>query len=278
MPSYSSIFVYSVLALGASAQIDYGYAASAQNDYGYAAPSAQEADSYSAVSASTSTPHTSCTITSTVTSTYSSTTAATTSQPSSQASSSSSSKTTSQTSSEAAQVTAAAAAAVCPITFEKGCAFLCSGPKIAPSCETEWYFSQESSCTPCPGIPEKCPSTPEPSCAFLCKAQGAAASKGDAETPFCWASDVSKEGEIACSPCGSSYSVHSHNTTAVSPTPASNVTFSTHDHGNGTATISTHHHKNATTYAPPPIYTSGASAMKIGASAVVGLALVFFAL
>ncbi|RVD89843.1 uncharacterized protein DFL_000833 [Arthrobotrys flagrans] len=234
MPSYTSLFICSVLALGASAQNDYGYVA------------APPADSYGAASVSTS-------VTTAVTSTASS-----------------------GASPEPPQATAAAA--VCPITFEKGCAFLCGGPKFTPSCETEWFFSKESSCTPCPGIPDKCPSVPEPSCAFICKAQGAATSEGEAETPFCWASDITNKDEMACTPCDGAAS-SGFNATSVTPPspPVYDATVSTHSHENGTVTVSTHH-ANDTSYAPPPIYTSGASAMTIGGSAIVGLVLAFFAL
>ncbi|KAF3205663.1 hypothetical protein TWF106_005513 [Orbilia oligospora] len=269
MPSYTSIFVCSILALGASAQTDYGYDAPAPpaDSYG-AVTSAPES-----VAASVATSIASSVASSVATSITSSVDVAT-SIATSIATSAVTSAASSETSSEPAKATAAAAA--CPINFEKGCGFLCSGPKFAPSCETEWFFSKDTAiCTPCPGIPDKCPPAPEPSCAFVCKAQGAAASKGEAETPFCWASDITKEGEIACTPCGGDSG--DYNVASATPPPPSNVSISTQTYENGTATISTHHGNN-TTYAPPPIYTSGASTMTIGASAIIGLALAFFAL
>ncbi|KAK6336734.1 hypothetical protein TWF718_009524 [Orbilia javanica] len=255
MPSYSSILLCSVLALGASA-----------SDYGYAPVSISTASIPTTIAASVA-----------------SADVLYTAPP------------LSVTSSAPAQPTATAAA--CPLKFEKGCAFICSGPKFSPSCETEWSYSTDSSCTPCPGIQEECPAIPEPSCAYLCKAEGAAASKGEAETPFCWDNDMTKKGEMTCSPCGaasgfnvtsvtpaSPYTVYTHdhkNSTVNFSThdhKNSTVTLSTHEHKNGTATVSTHHGGNGTTYAPPPIYTSGASALTIGGSAIVGLALAFFAL
>ncbi|EPS35470.1 hypothetical protein H072_11129 [Dactylellina haptotyla CBS 200.50] len=133
--------------------------------------------------------------------------------------------------------------AVCPTVDTPSCRWLCRQSAAIGSwvsCGENWGIGVHGEkCTACPGIAATCGS---PSCAYLCTLP---AEEGG--TTFCSNQNTFSSTLVTCKPCGGS------------TTPFSNAT-------------------STSAGIPPPTYTGGASALKVGGGAIAGLIGMMFAL
>ncbi|KAK6498281.1 hypothetical protein TWF506_004520 [Arthrobotrys conoides] len=83
----------------------------------------------------------------------------------------------------------------CPTTFSYDCPYICTHIRGTSCSKTNWFSSNASGCSLCPGIPSTCPANWIENCAYVCEYNGFESD------PWCSPDDLTASGRAKCSAC-----------------------------------------------------------------------------